>query len=399
MATAAAAGRAAPGPGQIEFIALMAMLAATVAFSIDAVLPALGDIAEEMSPDAPNLAQFVLTAFVLGMGAGTFLAGPLSDAIGRRPTVALGAALYCAGAGWGFFAQTLEGLLLARLIQGIGAAGPRVTMLAIVRDRHSGPEMARIMSFVMTVFALVPAVAPLLGAGIIAVTGWRGVFGAFLVFSAISVGWLWLRLPESLPPPRRRPIRPALLMAALRETLSNPRVRRAIIVQMLAFAALFATLSSLPYVFEEPYGRGASLALWFAALAVLSAGGSLLNARLVGRLPLGWIVTGTMAVLAVLSFLAAALASAGALPFPAFWLWGVSVFFMAGLVMGNVNTIALEPLPHVAGLATSVVASLATVGAVALAAPVGLLYDGTPVPLTLGVGAMAGAGAWLARRL
>ena len=397
MSEAAAAPRA--GPGRAEFVALMAMLAATVAFSIDATLPALDEIAADLSPGAPNLAQLVVTAFVLGMGLGTFVAGPLSDALGRRRTIVVGAALYCAGAAWGGMAQSMEGLLAARLLQGLGAAGPRVAVIALVRDLHAGPRMARILSFVMLVFSLVPAVAPLLGAGIVHLAGWRAIFAAFIGFSAASTLWLLLRQPETLPPSARRPLGARRLAEALRETLSLPVVRRAIAVQALSFGMLFAVLSSIQYVFDAPYGRAAAFPWWFGALALLSATGALLNSRLVGRLPLGRIVAGTLAANAALSALAAGLAAAGALPFLGFWLWAVSVFFMAGLVMGNTNAIALEPLGHVAGLAASTVVSVSTVGAVALAVPVGLLYDGTPLPLVAGVGLMALAGAALARRL
>ncbi|MGR3542106.1 MAG: MFS transporter [Hasllibacter sp.] len=397
MSDAAAAPRT--GPGRAEFVAMMAMLAATVAFSIDAMLPAIGAIADELTPEAPNLAQLVISAFFLGLGLGTLIAGPISDAIGRRAAVGVGAALYCTGAAWAALAGSLEALLAARVLQGIGASGPRVTMIAIVRDRFEGAAMARILSFVMTVFTLVPAIAPLIGAGIIALAGWRAVFAAFVAFSALSVGWLLLRMPETLAPSARRPLRPAALRAALAEATAHPLVRRAVAVQAMAYGMLLATLSAAPDVSDAPYGRAGSFALWFALLAAISSGGALLNARLVRHLALARIVAGTLTVNAALSALALAAAFAGALPFLAFWGWAVTIFAMAGLVMGNVNTIALAPLAHMAGFGASLVSSLATVAAVALAVPVGLLYDGSPVPLLAGAGIMAALGAWLARRL
>ena len=149
--------------GQTEFIVLMAMLVATVAFSIDAMLPALPEIGQTLSPDAPNQAQLILTSFILGMGLGTFFTGPLSDTFGRKPVMVGGAVVYIAGAGAAYFAQSLEIMLAARLVQGLGAAGPRVVALALVRDLYGGRDMARIMSFVMLIFAVVPALAPTLG--------------------------------------------------------------------------------------------------------------------------------------------------------------------------------------------------------------------------------------------
>jgi len=165
--------------GQTEFIAMIAMLFATIAFSIDSMLPALPTIAAELTPLAPNNAQLILTSFVLGMGFGTFVAGPLSDSYGRRRIIVAGAVLYCAGAIAAYFASSLETVLLARVVQGLGAAGPRVVSLALVRDLYKGRDMARVVSFAMMIFTLVPAVAPLAASGVIALYGWRSIFIAF----------------------------------------------------------------------------------------------------------------------------------------------------------------------------------------------------------------------------
>ena len=184
---------------QGEFIALIAMLFATIAFSIDAMLPALPRIAQELTPGNPNAAQLIITSFVLGIGLGTLVAGPLSDSFGRKPVIVAGAALYCLAAAVAYMAPTLETVLAARLVQGLGAAGPRVVSLALVRDLYKGREMARVVSFAMMIFALAPAFAPLLGSAIIAGFGWRGIFLAFITFSAASMLWLASRQPETLP--------------------------------------------------------------------------------------------------------------------------------------------------------------------------------------------------------
>ncbi|MBH1974288.1 MAG: MFS transporter, partial [Rhodobacteraceae bacterium] len=156
-----------------EFVALMAALAATVAVSIDAMLPALPEIAASLSPDAPNRAQLVVTSFVFGMGLGTLFAGPLSDAFGRKAMILAGSSLYIAAAVACYFASSLDFLLIARVVQGFGAAFPRIVSIALMRDMFKGREMAKVMSFVMMVFALVPAVAPLMGQAVISVSSWQ----------------------------------------------------------------------------------------------------------------------------------------------------------------------------------------------------------------------------------
>ena len=391
---------------QPEFIALIAMLFATIAFSIDAMLPALPQIAAELTPADPNRAQLILTSFVLGMGLGTFLAGPISDALGRKPVIVLGAGLYMVGALLAWAAPTLETVLAARLLQGLGAAGPRVVSLAMVRDLYSGRHMARIMSFAMMIFTLVPALAPLAGQGIIALTGWRGIFLAFLVFAVVATSWLSLRQPETLAKAARRPLHPAVLLRAVAEVLTNRQVVMAMVVQTLIFACLFGTISSTQQIFDVHFGRGAEFPLWFALIALCSGSASLINAALVVRLGMRFLVSVTLAVEALLTALYALTLIAGGLPeglaFALFVIWAISVFMMAGLVLGNLNALAMEPMGHIAGMAASVTGSLATVASVMIAAPLGLAFDGTPRPLVVGVTALAAAGfvlmRWMPRR-
>lgn len=389
--------------GQTEFIALTAMLFATIAFSIDAMLPAFPEIAAELTPADPNRAQLILTSFVLGMGAGTFLAGPLSDALGRRRVILGGAALYILGAALSAAAQSLEMVLAARVLQGLGAAGPRVVSLAMVRDLYAGRQMARIVSFAMMIFTLVPAVAPLLGSWIIAGFGWRGIFGAFVVFSLVSAGWLALRQPETLPPEARRPLRAGPLRAAAAEVLTNRTILRAIAVLTLGFGALFGTLSSTQQIFDETFGRAESFPWWFALIAILSGSGSFLNSQIVVRLGMRPVVTATLATQTVLALGFGLATAAGLWPdwlaFPVYVAWTVTVFFMAGLTFGNLNALALEPVGHIAGMASSIVGAISTVAAVFVAAPIGLAFDGTPAPLAFGIAACCGLGTLLMRSM
>jgi DHA1 family bicyclomycin/chloramphenicol resistance-like MFS transporter len=166
-------------------------------------------------------------------------------------------------------------------------------------------------------------------------------------------------------------------------------VRLSILVQTLVFGALFATLSSIQPVFEGSFDRGGTFALWFAVIALVSGLASLLNARLVVRLGMRTMVRLTLEAQLALSGVMAAGTLAGLWPegvgFAVFLVWSVSVFMMAGLALGNVNAMAMEPMGHIAGTAASVVSAIATVGAVAIAVPIGLAFDGTPGPLATGV--------------
>ncbi|EDZ46086.1 drug resistance transporter, Bcr/CflA subfamily [Rhodobacterales bacterium Y4I] len=375
-----------------EFIALIAMMFATIAFSIDAMLPALPEIGAALSPDDVNQAQLVLTSFVLGMGIGTFFTGPLSDAFGRKRVIAGGAVLYILAAAVAWRSHSLELLLASRVVMGLGAAGPRIVGIAIVRDLYAGREMARLMSIAMMIFTLVPAFAPMLGAGIIAFSGWRGIFLAFAIFAVIVVMWMGLRLPETLPRENRRPFRLPLLLGAVTEMLSHPTVRLSIMVQTLCLGMLFTMLTMVQPVYDVIFDRAESFPFWFGFVALMAGTASLLNAAIVVRVGMRRIVTWSLAVQMVVSAAMLFLSSSplpGGLLFGLFIAWQTSVFFLAGTTLGNLNAIAMEPMGHIAGMAASVIGAISTVLAAAIAAPVGLLFDGSLLPLGAGLLTMA----------
>lgn len=376
-------------PSRAEFIALIAMLFAIIAFSIDAMLPALPRIGAELSPDAPNRAQLIVIAFVLGMGAATLFAGPMSDALGRKPMVIGGTALYIVGAALAWFAPTLEWLLLARVLQGVGAAGPRVVGMAIVRDLYGGREMARILSFVMMVFMLVPAIAPLVGSWIIAAAGWRAMFGAFVIFAGIATLWLALRLPESLPPAARRPMRLPAIASAVGEVLTHPVVRLSIMAQTMGYVLLFTSISLIQPVFDQVFDRGAQFPLWFAGMAIVSGSASVINAALVMRLGmqrLAMAAFGAQVILSAAITLCWLAGLRGEAMFAVYLVWQCTVLFQSGLTVGNLNAIAMEPMAHIAGTAASVIGAVATIAGALIAAPIALVFNATPLPMSLGVG-------------
>ncbi|MBL4767831.1 MAG: multidrug effflux MFS transporter [Rhodobacteraceae bacterium] len=372
---------------RVEFISLIAVMFATIAFSIDSILPALPQIGAELTPNDVNRAQLVLTSFVLGMGLGTFFTGPLSDTFGRKRVIYVGSAIYIVASAVAWAAQSLEFLLAARVLQGIGAAAPRIVAIAIVRDLYSGREMARIMSIAMMIFTIFPAFAPLMATGIIALVNWRGIFLAFVLFSVVSIIWMWIRLPESLAVADRRPFRARLLLAAVNEMFANPTVRLTILVQTLCLAVLFSMLTMVQQIYDIIFDQGDNFPFWFGAVALVSGSASFLNALLVVRVGMRRMVTWSIGVMIVLSVGMLSLSMID-LPltvyFGFFVAWQACVFFMAGTTLGNLNAIAMEPMGHIAGMAASVIGSISTVLAAIIVAPIGLMFNGTLLPLTSG---------------
>lgn len=372
---------------QSEFIAMMAMMVATVAFSIDSMLPAMPDIAQDLTPEAPNRAQLILSSFIVGMGIGTLFTGPLSDSFGRKTIVNLGAALYILGATLAWAAPSMELMVAARVMQGIGAAGPRVVSLAIVRDLYAGREMARVVSFIMLVFTIVPALAPFLGEVVISVGGWRSIFVSFVVFATISTLWLNTRLTEPLPISQRRPFRPSALWEATKEMLSIPMVRGSIYVQTLIFTILFTAISLIQPTFDQIFGRAEQFAIFFFAIGLFCASSSWVNATFVVRYGMRAIIT--LAVLVTTGFTLLALILTlsnldGAIYFWVFVAWQVSIFYQMGLTIGNLNALAMEPLGHIAGLAASVMGAIATVTGGIIATLIAQTYNGTTIPQIAG---------------
>lgn len=370
-----------------EFVALMAMMFSTIAFSIDAMLPALSLIGQELSPGEIGKAQMVVTAFVLGMGSGTLICGPLSDTLGRKPVIFWGMTLYALAALVAAVAQSIEVLLAARVVQGLGAAAPRVVALAMIRDQYQGRMMARVTSIVMTLFILVPAVAPAIGAGLMWLIDWRAIFGAFVLFGAVVALWLALRQPETLAPDARRPLRPRALWTALREVLGHRSVLVYTAALTCAFGPMFGWLATVPLLFDDAFGRGDSFPFWFAVVALIAGGSNILNARLVMRLGMKRLATAAFTVQVSASALVLGLLQVD-LPAPwdftVFFCYMAAMFFSLGLTFGNLNALALLPLGHIAGTGAAVIGATYTTLSVLIAAPLSLAYDGTAVPLVAG---------------
>ena len=386
-----------------EFISLMAMLVATVAISIDAMLPALPDIAIQLTAKNPNQVQLILSAFIGGMALGTLVVGPLSDSFGRKNIIYVGAVIYISFSALCMFATDLETIVIARVFQGIGAAAPRVVSQALVRDLYSGREMARITSFIMIIFSIAPAVAPLLGAGLISLFDWRAIFVIFIIFALISTIWTKIRIREPLRPEMRVPFQIKIFRAAFLEIISIGIVRVSIITLIFSYATLFTCILLIQQVFDQFFGRANSFPEWFAVIAAFSASASFLNSMLVMKLGMRRLISAALRVQIALSAFMLLMfwtgAITGNLGFGFFVFWVFSLFFQAGLTFGNLTALAMEPLGHIAGTAASVISALATLGSVFLATIAGHFFDGTPVAMIISIALFASFGALSAHLL
>ncbi len=367
-----------------RFIVLVALLTGLLAFGTDAMLPALPEIGAALGLADGNRVQLIVTSFMLGTGLGQLFFGPFSDYRGRKPAILLGLGIFIAGSVVSLTAQSFEVMLAGRMLQGLGVAGPRTASLAMVRDLYKGRDMARIMSFVMAVFILVPALAPLMGQVVMLTWGWRSIFVSFILFAMVAFLWMLLGQPETHVERRRFSI--ADLWQATMAVLSSRQTMGFAIVAGLNFAAFVVYLSSAEQIFREIFHVGRLFPLYFAIMALAIGAASFTNAKLVMRLGMHTLITRAISALIGFSLVYTVILAI----FPAaesLWLfmtWGVLSFFSVGLVFGNVNALAMEPMGTNAGIAAAIIGAVSTVLAVAIGVPLGMLYNGSTLPLVAG---------------
>ena len=371
-----------------EFIVLVSIMFAMIAFGTDAMLPALPEIAHDLNLSEVNRAQLILTVFVLGTGIGQLFTGPLSDTLGRKPVITGGLLLYMIGCVASYMATSMEMMLAARFVQGIGVSAPRSVTMAMVRDLYAGRMMARVMSFSMALFVLVPAVAPLAGQTLTHAFGWRSIFIAFILFALIGIVWLNLRQPETHPPAKRRPMQWPVYIAAMREVVTSRVVLTYMLVLAFGYGALFGYLSSAQQIFVDVFGAGDKFPLYFAAIALISGVSGLINGALVLRFGMRVLAKLAFGFILVVNLIMLGLFSLTTLTttdlFPVFLIWSTLSFIVPGLTFGNLNALAMEPMGHVAGMASAVIGALATLFGVLIAIPIGLAFDGSVIPLLIG---------------
>jgi DHA1 family bicyclomycin/chloramphenicol resistance-like MFS transporter len=376
--------RVLPGLGFKQFVCLIAALMATNALAIDSMLPALGQIGAALGVAHANDRQWTITAYLLGFGLAQIFYGTLADRYGRKPVLVGCMLLYIGCSLLAAIANSFELLIIARVVQGIGAAGTRVLAAAIVRDRYEGRTMARVMSLSYIVFLLVPILAPSIGQAITLVFAWRAIFLFLALYGAVVMLWIILRLPETLHAADRAPLELRGIARAFKFSLSNRISVGYTLAMSLIIGGLFGFINSSQQIFADEFHRPALFPLVFALIAGFIAAASLTNARLVGRLGMR-----TLSHMALLAFIGIAIlhlfvALAGRETILSFAILQAATMFCFGLMVGNFGAMAMQPMGHIAGTAAAVQGCISTAGGAAIGMLTGQSFNGTTVPLATG---------------
>ncbi|MEM0921824.1 MAG: multidrug effflux MFS transporter [Pseudomonadota bacterium] len=377
----------AAGEIPLGFLVFLALMTSVVALTIDAVLPALDTIAVDLAFEDPNARQFIVLNVLLGMGISQLVFGPMADALGRRQTALIGWGVYLAGTAMAALGPGAEWMLAGRFLQGFGAGAPRVVATTLARDLYEGRPLARVMSLVLTVFMLIPILAPLLGQGIEAMLGWQAIFALYAALALVSGGWYFLGVPETLKPEHRRPFRLAPLAAAFGEVIATRQTSLCAIAAGCVFAPFVVYLATAQQVLEELYGLGPLFPLAFSSIALAFAAATFTNSRLVMRY--GMRACARVAFLLLIGTAAAGL-SISALtsgPVPPLWVYlGLIALIFVGvaLLFSNLTALALDPLGHLAGTASAVVNAVSSLLATGMGIAIAQAYDGTLTPMLSG---------------
>lgn len=374
------------GMGKIEFIALMALLMALNALAIDIMLPGLQEIGASLGVENENHRQYVISAYLIGFAFAQLLYGPVSDRFGRRIPMFFGLGIYIAASLAAVLVPSFAVLLGLRFLQGIGSAAMRVITISIVRDVFGGRAMAEVMSLIMMVFMVVPVLAPSIGQVVMIFGEWHLIFIFMAAMAAAILAWMYVRLPETLAPEDVRPFTIRSVFAGFRIVLTNRMALCYTVASTFIFGALFGFINSAQQIYVGIYDLGVWFPVAFAGVAAFMALSSFINARLVGRFGMRRLSHGALVGFMTINliWLLLTLSWSGPLPFALFFMLFAISMFQFGWIGSNFNSLAMEPLGHVAGTASSVLGFMGTAGGAVLGGAIGQAFDGTSLPLVLG---------------
>ncbi len=369
--------------GPREFVVMLALTQALQALAIDGMLPALGHIATDLKVTSANQRQLIVGVFLGGIAIGSLLPGSLADRFGRRPVLFAALAMYMVMSLACALAPSFEAMIAFRFIAAMGSGALAVIPLAMIRDRFEGDKMARLQSTMSMIFMVVPMIAPTLGQIILDHAGWRWIFGMMAVFGAAMTAWIGLRLPETLHPEFRQPIRPAVMLGNMRAAISNRDSIGYILGSSLVLGAMWGYLQCSQQLVAEHFGAGERFAYIFGGMALFMSGASFTNSRIVERFgarrvshtaAIGFVLASALQV-----FLATRAHQALWQFIPVMTLNMILMAFMGA----NFSSIAIQPFARIAGSASSMQSFVRLVLASGVGAVVGQAYDGTARPLAL----------------
>lgn len=356
-----------------------------VAFSIDAVLPALGIIGADLHVLNPNDNQQIITSMFLGLAIGQIIYGPISDSIGRKPTIYIGFFFFLIGSFLCIYANNLTLMSIGRILQGFGLSANRIVCIAIIRDVFKGDKMAKVMSLIFTVFIIVPTIAPALGQFLLNIGGWKMIFVGILFFTTSVTIWFTIKQPETLIPEHRNSFSLRNTLKAIFEIFKNTQAITYTLVSGLVFAAFMTYLNLSQQIFQIQYQKTESFPYYFALIALSIGLATFLNGRIVERFGMFKIVNASLLGAVLFSGVSTLyLLFIGEPSFLIFILLLIPIMFCIGLLFGNLNSIAMEPLGHIAGLGASVIGSISTLMAVPIATYIGSMYSNSTKPLFIG---------------
>lgn len=373
------------GIKEFEFIGLMAFLMSNVALSIDAILPALPNIGLALAVGDSSQLQLIVTMIFLGLGVGELLFGTLSDSLGRKPIIYAGVGVFVLASILIVFAPNLELFLAGRLLQGIGLSAARSVSIAIIRDTYSGDRMARIMSFIMTIFIVVPMLAPLLGQFILDTYDWKAIFYFQLFFIGIMIVWFGIRQPETLTEENRIPISKHLFTDGLKEYFRHQKTVLYTVTKGFIQGSFIAYLSSAQQIFQEQYEMKATFPYIFGALAFTMGVAALSNGVLVIKYGMLKLVKRSLIIFMITSLTYVSLFMNTPNPSLTVLLVFLSIqFFSIGFISGNLSSLAMQPIGHIAGIGAAISSFISMSLGVTVAVLIGSFIQTTVLPLFIG---------------
>ncbi|WP_375241279.1 multidrug effflux MFS transporter [Polaribacter sp.] len=370
---------------EIEFIIVMASLMSLVALAIDALLPAITDIGMSINVIDSQNNQLLITMIFLGLGFGQLISGPLSDSFGRKPVIYVGFIVFAFASLVCIFSKNLEMMIFGRILQGIGLSAPRTISIAMVRDRFSGNYMAKVMSFVVVIFILVPVVAPAIGKIMLDSYGWKSIFYSQLVFGLFVMLWLWKRQPETLKVANRKKFKLSLFVSGTKEFIKHKNAVIFTLFSGFITGSFMVYLSASQQIFEKQYHLKEEFPFIFAGLAISIGIATFLNGTLVVRLGMFKLVKIFTVLFTLIPIIYISLFYGESNPniYVLITFFAIQ-FFAIGFLFGNTRALAMEPIGHIAGIGAAINGFFSTIMAVPIATYIGGFLDKTALPLFIG---------------